>query len=93
MIEELRDLQERFGDERRTRIIDNAADVPMSIEDLVPNMQTVVALGDDGTLKRLDAFGGRASARETPLPVRRLQRARPAAAVHRRGQRAWRAGP
>ena len=67
MIKELRDLQERFGDERRTRIIANAADVPVSIEDLVPNMQTVVALGDDGTLKRLDAFGGRASARETPL--------------------------
>ena len=67
MIKELRDLQERFGDERRTRIIANAADVPVSIEDLVPNMQTVVALGNDGTLKRLDAFGGRASARETPL--------------------------
>ena len=66
MIAELRDLQERFGDERRTRIIDDAADVPMSIEDLVPNQVTIVALGGDGTLKRLDQFGGRASARETP---------------------------
>ena len=26
MIEELRDLQARFGDDRRTRIIDDAAD-------------------------------------------------------------------
>jgi len=66
MVEELRGLQQRFGDERRTRIIDDAADVPTSIEDLVPNQTTVVALGDDGTLKRLDQFGGRASARETP---------------------------
>ena len=40
--------------------------VPTSIEDLVPNQQTVIALGDDGTLKRLDQFGGRGSARETP---------------------------
>lgn len=38
----------------------------MSIEDLVPNQTTVVALGNDGTLKRLDQFGGRASAKETP---------------------------
>ncbi|MDB5074116.1 MAG: gyrA [Chloroflexi bacterium] len=66
MIGELRDLQERFGDERRTRIVDDAQDVPMSIEDLVPNQTTVVALGNDGTLKRLDQFGGRASAKETP---------------------------
>jgi DNA gyrase subunit A len=66
MIGELRDLQERFGDERRTRIVDDAQDVPMSIEDLVPNQTTVVALGNDGTLKRLDQFGGRASTKETP---------------------------
>ncbi|MDB5060050.1 MAG: gyrA, partial [Chloroflexi bacterium] len=66
MIAELRDLQERFGDDRRTRIVDDAQDVPMSIEDLVPNQTTVVALGNDGTLKRLDQFGGRASAKETP---------------------------
>ena len=67
LVDDLRDLQARFGDERRTRIIDNAADVPLSIEDLVPNQETVVALMDDGTIKRLDQFGGRASARETPL--------------------------
>jgi DNA gyrase subunit A len=66
MIGELRDMRERFGDDRRTRIIDNAADVPTSIEDLVPNQLTVVALGEDGTVKRLDQFGGRPSARETP---------------------------
>ncbi len=66
MVAELRDLQQRFGDDRRTRIVDDAANVPTSIEDLVPNLSTVVALGDDGTLKRLDQFGGRASARETP---------------------------
>jgi DNA gyrase subunit A len=66
MIAELRDLQARFGDDRRTRIVDDATTVPTSIEDLVPNQQTVIALGDDGTLKRLDQFGGRGSARETP---------------------------
>jgi DNA gyrase subunit A len=67
MIEELRDLKERFGDERRTRIIADATDVPVSIEDLIPDQQTVVMLTDDGMLKRLDQFGGRPSAREVPL--------------------------
>jgi DNA gyrase subunit A len=66
MIGELRDLQARFGDDRRTHIVEDAATVPTSIEDLVPNQQTVIALGDDGTVKRLDQFGGRGSARETP---------------------------
>jgi DNA gyrase subunit A len=65
MIGELRDIRERFGDERRTRILDNASDAPTSIEDLVPNQTTIVAIGDDGSIKRLDQFGGRASARET----------------------------
>jgi DNA gyrase subunit A len=66
MIGELRDLQLRFGDDRRTRIIDDAAEVPLSIDELLPNLTTVVALGTDGTIKRLDQFGGRGSARETP---------------------------
>jgi DNA gyrase subunit A len=66
MIGELRDLQARFGDDRRTRIVDDASTMPTSIEDLVPNQQTVIALGDDGTIKRLDQFGGRGSAREMP---------------------------
>ncbi len=65
MIGELRDLRERFGDDRRTRILDDASEAPTSIEDLVPNQTTIVALGDDGSIKRLDQFGGRASARET----------------------------
>ncbi|HVC81980.1 MAG TPA: DNA gyrase subunit A [Chloroflexota bacterium] len=66
MIGELRDLQTRFGDDRRTRIIDDAADVPLSIDELLPNQATVVALGMDGAIKRLDQFGGRGSAREVP---------------------------
>ncbi|HWE64347.1 MAG TPA: DNA gyrase subunit A [Chloroflexota bacterium] len=67
MIDELRDLRTRFGDDRRTRIIADVADVPVSIEDLIPNQQTVVMLTEDGTIKRLDQFGGRPSAREVPL--------------------------
>jgi DNA gyrase subunit A len=67
LIAELRDLQKRFGDERRTRIIADAADVPLSIEDLIPDQRTVVMLAADGTLKRLDQFGGRPSAKDTPL--------------------------
>jgi DNA gyrase subunit A len=66
MIAELRDLQLRFGDDRRTRIVDNVADVPLSIDELLPNLTTIVALGTDGTIKRLDQFSGRGSARETP---------------------------
>jgi DNA gyrase subunit A len=67
LIDELRDLKERFGDDRRTRIIADATDVPVSIEDLIPDQTTVVMLTEDGMLKRLDQFGGRPSAREVPL--------------------------
>src|SRR5204863_139818 len=61
---ELRELKEKYGDERRTRILDaGARDVPTHIEDLVPNGQTVVALTLGGYLKRLDDTGGRNAGR------------------------------
>ena len=67
LIGDLRDLSARFGDERRTRIIADPESAPLSIEELVPDQTTVVMLGEDGTIKRLDAFGGRGSAREVPI--------------------------
>src|SRR5919199_962580 len=62
---ELRELKEKYGDERRTRILDaGARNVPTHIEDLVPQGQTVVALTLGGYLKRLDETGGRNAARD-----------------------------
>jgi DNA gyrase subunit A len=62
---ELRELKEKYGDERRTRILDaGARDVPTHIEDLVPQGQTVVALTLGGYLKRLDETGGRNAGRD-----------------------------
>ena len=62
---EILDLKEKYGDERRTRILDaGARDVPTHIEDLVPNGQTVVALTLGGYLKRLDDTGGRNAGRD-----------------------------
>ncbi len=62
---ELLDLKEKFGDERRTRILDaGAKDAPTHIEDLVPSGQTVVALTLGGYLKRLDETSGRNAGRD-----------------------------
>jgi DNA gyrase subunit A len=62
---ELREIKEKYGDERRTRILDaGARDVPTHIEDLVPQGQTVVALTLGGYLKRLDDTGGRNASRD-----------------------------
>jgi DNA gyrase subunit A len=63
---ELRELKEKYGDERRTRILDaGAKDAPTHIEDLVPNSRTVIALTMGGYLKRLDDTGGRVGGRDT----------------------------
>jgi DNA gyrase/topoisomerase IV subunit A len=62
---ELLELKEKFGDERRTHILDaGAKDAPTHIEDLVPSGQTVVALSLGGYLKRLDETSGRNAGRD-----------------------------
>jgi DNA gyrase subunit A len=52
--EDLRRIVEKFGDERRTRIL---ADVngEVSDEDLIPDMRVLITLTDRGYIKRLDA--------------------------------------
>jgi len=56
---ELRELKEKYGDERRTRILDaGAKDAPTHIEDLVPRGKTTVALTLGGYVKRLNDSNG-----------------------------------
>ena len=56
---ELRELKDKYGDDRRTRILEaGAKDAPTHIEDLVPRGKTTVALTLGGYLKRLDADNG-----------------------------------
>ena len=51
--EELKELKEKYGDPRRTKII--KGDVgSFSQEDLIPNEQTVIMVTRDGYIKRLD---------------------------------------
>ena len=47
---DLAELKDRFGDERRTQIVDDLADV--SLEDLVPNIEVVVTISHEGYIKR-----------------------------------------
>lgn len=50
--DELADLKNKFGDQRRTKLIKSAVD-QMTTEDLIPNEATVVTLTHDGYIKRL----------------------------------------
>lgn len=50
IIEELKDIKERFGDERRTEIVDEAADI--KIEDMIADEDMVVAISSKGYIKR-----------------------------------------
>jgi len=50
--QEVTDLKEKFGDDRRTKIIPHAVG-EFSIEDLVPQEETIVMLTEDGYIKRL----------------------------------------
>jgi DNA gyrase subunit A len=59
IIQELRDVQKKFGDERRTEIIDEEADI--RIEDLIAEEDVVITVTHTGYLKR------------TPLTVYRNQ--------------------
>jgi len=48
--EELRELQERYGDERRTQI--TYADGDINVEDMIPNEEVVVTISSLGYIKR-----------------------------------------
>jgi DNA gyrase subunit A len=48
--EELREMQERYGDERRTTIEYTADD--LSMEDIIPNQEVIVTISHEGYIKR-----------------------------------------
>lgn len=50
--DELKELKENFGDERKTKVVANAAD-KFSMEDLVPNEAALIVVTRDGYIKRL----------------------------------------
>ncbi len=50
--QKLLDLKEKYGDERRTKVVPHAID-KFSQEDLIPNESTVVVITKDGYIKRL----------------------------------------
>ncbi len=47
---ELRDVQKRFGDERRTQIVDKVEEI--KVEDLVPDEDVIITVTHNGYLKR-----------------------------------------
>lgn len=49
--EEMIDLKDRFGDDRRTEIIDATGD--LSMEDLIPDEEMVITISHSGYIKRL----------------------------------------
>jgi len=51
--EEITEISEKFGDERRTQIISHGVQ-EFSVEDLVPNEEAVVMMTRDGYIKRMD---------------------------------------
>jgi DNA gyrase subunit A len=61
IIEEAEDIKKRYGDERRTQIIEQEVE-EFSEEDLIPHQETVITLTNRGYIKRL------------PLETYRLQR-------------------
>ena len=50
--QDLTDLKEKYGDERRTRIVADA-NGELNDEDLIPDIQVLVTLTDKGYIKRL----------------------------------------
>jgi DNA gyrase subunit A len=51
--DELKELAEKYGDERKTAVVPHAVG-EFSMEDLVPNEETVVMMTRDGYIKRLE---------------------------------------
>ncbi len=50
---ELLELREKFGDERKTRVVKSGLG-EFSTEDLVPNEEAIVTISDDGYIKRMN---------------------------------------
>jgi DNA gyrase subunit A len=50
VIEELREIQKKYGDERRTQIVDHSEDI--SIEDMIVDEDMAVTISHDGYIKR-----------------------------------------
>ena len=50
LIEDFKDVKEKFGDERRTQIEYSSAD--LSIEDMIPNEKVVITISHLGYIKR-----------------------------------------
>jgi DNA gyrase subunit A len=59
--EELFEMKERYGDERRCEIVESAADI--SLEDLTPREEVVVTVSHAGYVKRIEASEYRAQKR------------------------------
>lgn len=59
---ELRDLQEKYGDERRTKLVKGGVE-KFKEEDLIPNESTVIILTRDNYIKRLSPKGFRTQIR------------------------------
>lgn len=53
VIEELEDVKEKYGDERRTEI--SYADGEISVEDMIPNDEVVITISSLGYIKRTNA--------------------------------------
>jgi len=49
---ELSELKEKYGDERKTKVVGSGAE-EFSAEDLIPNEDTIVAMTESGYIKRL----------------------------------------
>ncbi len=60
--EELKALVEKYGDERRTQVVASGIK-DFSVEDLVPNEETVVLMTRDGYIKRLEPDNFKVQAR------------------------------
>ncbi len=48
--DELKEIQERYGDERRTEIVNNEDDI--TLEDMIPNEEMVITISNQGYIKR-----------------------------------------
>ena len=47
---ELKEIQERYGDERRTAVVHNEEDI--TLEDMIPNEEMVITISNQGYIKR-----------------------------------------
>ena len=61
IVQELDEIRERYGDERRTEIVETEGDI--SIEDLVPDEEVVVTVSHAGYIKRVPLSEYRAQGR------------------------------